>query len=475
MKPSLTRRLLLLYVATIVVVLGVASGLVWTMMRRALSAGLDEALRAEALALAGRLEADEGRVEFEQGVADTAAPEDAEALVQIVGPGRKQVFASPALGNSRTLIERIPSDVAESPFWFTTSLIAGDQPYRVLGLHAAVHSEDEPLISDAEGGAIGVWILVARPLAHVDRTLAQLAGVLAVSVGTSILAALVGGWIATRRGTRPVRALADSVGRVMPGDTELRLDSGRVPVELEPIVRTIENLLERVRGELARQRQLTADVAHDLRTPVAGVRTLLDVCLQRERAAPEYVTAIERARGALRQLSQLLDDVLTLSRLEAGADQPVWTRVPLEEVLSGAVATVQPLAAARGVTIETEACPSLEFRTDRGKVVKILSNLLSNAVEHSPPGRAVCLASRLEDGSLELAVTDQGPGIPPELRQRIFDRFVRGDEARSRADGHQGLGLPIAAGLARTLGGEVRLDERTHSGSRFVVTLPLKP
>jgi signal transduction histidine kinase len=200
----------------------------------------------------------------------------------------------------------------------------------------------------------------------------------------------------------------------------------------------------------------------------------LDVCLQRARASQEYVTAIENARAALRQLSQLLDDVLTLSRLDAGVDQPVWAHVALEDVLAAGVATVQPLAAARDVTLEITMCPRIDLRTDRGKLEKILANLLSNAVQHSPTRQVVRLTARIDGEALELAVTDFGPGVRPEMRARIFDRFVRGDAARAGGDGHHGLGLPIAAGLARVLGGEIKLDEQHAPASRFVVRLPLQ-
>jgi signal transduction histidine kinase len=258
---------------------------------------------------------------------------------------------------------------------------------------------------------------------------------------------------------------------VKPQDPKLDLHPAEVPQELEPIVRTTVRLLDRVRGELTRQRELTADVAHDLRTPVAGVRALLDVCLQRERSSPEYVAAMEKARGALRELSRLLDDVLALARLDARADEPVWTRVSVDDPVAAAIATVQPLAAARGVEIEFSRSAPAELRTDHGKLVKILSNLLSNAVEHSPRGETVRLAVHADNGSLEIAVADRGPGVPERIRPRVFDRFARGDTARG-TDGHHGLGLPIAAGLARLLHGEITLDVAYQRGARFVVRLP---
>jgi len=473
-RPSLTRRLLTLYVVTIMVVVGVAGGTVWVLMRRALYAGLDAGLNTEALALASRLDAEYGQVEFEEGEGRSLISEPSSPSVQILDDRGRIVFSSPVPADGQTFVERLSGVGPEgSPMWFTEHLAPAEGLSRVLALHVVVPREDAAAGDGDDSATVGAWVVVARSLAPIDQTLAQLASVLASAVGAAMLAAFAGGLVVARRGTQPVRALAESVGRVDPACPELQLEAARVPVELEPIVRTTQRLLKRVRGELLRQRQLTADVAHDLRTPVAGVRTLLDVCLQRERSLPEYVAAMEKARAALRELSRLLDDVLTLSRLDSCADEPVWTQVRVKDVVAAAVATVQPLAAARNVGIDITACPGAEIRTDRGKLVKIVSNLLSNAVEYSAAGAAVHIAVQVEQGALQIAVTDGGPGVPAEMRNRIFDRFVRADAARAPGDGHHGLGLPIAAGLARLLDAEVKLDAQHECGSRFVVRLPL--
>ncbi|HEV3025044.1 MAG TPA: HAMP domain-containing sensor histidine kinase [Pirellulales bacterium] len=473
MRPSLTRRLLTLYLAAIAAVVGITGGMVWVLMRRALCANLDDTLRTEAAALASRLEAENGRVEFELPASQAGGLPDDEPLVQIVDESGQIVFSSAALGSDRTMVE-LASGVATtaSPAWFVAQLPPDASASRVVALYVAVAGQRE-LAARGSETAIGAWVLAARPLAAIDRTLGELASVLSLSVAASMLAALLIGRIVARRGTQPVLALAASLAQVKPGAPQLVLDHALVPIELEPIVTTVERLLLRVREELERQRQLTADVAHDLRSPVAGVRTLLDVCLGRERSTSECVRAMEKARAALRQLSRLLDDVLTLSRLDANVDEPLMARVSLDEVLGAAVAAVRPLAAARQVSIETDAPAQRELWTDRGMLTKIVSNLLGNAVEHSPAGETVRLGAAIDRRVLELSVADRGPGVAVELRERIFDRFVRADGARAGGDGHHGLGLPIAAGLARLLNGEVVLDGRYAPGSQFVVRVPL--
>ncbi len=490
MPRSLTRRLLGLYLATMLVVIAIVSVLAWWLMRGVLHASLDESLRIEAVAVATHLEAHQGEIEFETAPAalrslsslsaskpvDRARDSGSELtgpIVQIqdehgrvVYPASARVIDLPK-GSSRA--GSVP--VGNTLLW-TMHLPVSDSLYRVLALRVAVPAEDEDQVDQAKGAPVGAWVLVARSFAAIDHTLGQLALVLASAAGIATLMAVGGGLFVSRSAMQPVRSVAEEVGRVNPSKPVLSLDPGQVPIELQPMVTTTQRLLDRVRSELDCQRQLTADVAHDLRTPVAGVRTLLDVCLQRERSTAEYVSAMEKARAALRQLCELLDDVLTMARLEAAVDAPIAEEVLLDNAVTSAVAGVQPLAAASGVSIKSHVDPGITLCTDRVKLAKVISNLLSNAVQHSPSGSAVEIESRQKSDGVAILVTDRGPGIPPELRDRIFDRFVRGDTSRNSTDGHHGLGLPIAAGLAQLLGGEVSLDTQHTPGTRFVLRMP---
>jgi len=487
-RPSLNKRLFHLYSASTLVVLVLAAGAAWIMMRRALVRALDESLYAEAQAFAGRVEIDMGSLEFESGTLPPARRLPTDPYVAILDDHGRIIFASASSGDGNPLGSLRARDISpESHVCFNASPSADEGAFRFVGFRTLIQAEDDPDDPDDGGSPMHARVFVARPLAPVTATMTQLATVLGFAAAASLCVGLVLGRWATRRAARPVHELADSVARVNPALPDWPIDESRVPVELEPIVRTTRSLLDRVRDELENRRRLTTDVAHDLRTPVAGVRALLDVCLQRPRSASEYVEAIQQSRAALRELSRLLDDVLTLSRLEAGVDQPTLTVSRLREILSAAAATVQPLASARGIRLSTAPAPELELRTDGPRLIKILSNLLSNAVEHSPAGEEVRLATTRNGTGLEISVTDRGAGIPAEMRDRIFDRFVRADAARSGAggsgasgpataekgsEGHHGLGLPIAARLARMLGGEVSLDTQYSPGSRFVFKLP---
>lgn len=476
MRASLTRRLLAFYLATLLVIVALTCALAWLMMKRALYAAMDDGLKAELLAVASQLEIDEGRLAFEQAPGDTGEALSADALLQIAEENGRVVFATEALADEAAIVESIAAHApGDSVTCRTLRLFPDQQEYRVALLRREVRPDEDEMEEDSAIRSVGALVFVARPLAPLQATLRRLtSSLLAVSVA-ALLLALAGGAFAVRRGLRPLQLVAADLGRVVPENPQLQLSARSVPIELQPVISTIDRLLGRIREELHRQRCLTADIAHDLRTPVAGMRTLLDVSLQRERSAIEYAAAMEQCRGALRQLTALLDDVMALSRLDAGVDEVRLQRVPLEAIVEDAVATVQPMAAARGVALRCEDCRGVELESDRAKVTKILANLLSNAIEHGQDGKLVEVGFAWTPDRLECSIADRGRGIEPPLRARIFDRFVRGDAARSGEYGHHGLGLPIAAGLARLLGGDIRLDETHNPGARFVVSLPRSP
>ena len=474
MRPSIRTRLLVLTTMIISLVVIAVAVVVWLSMCLSLRQQLDETLRAQAIAVASHLEDDEGRVQFEWETTQKSSLDlFGDALVLVLDDADGTIFSSPNRW-FETIVwphsGRTTNDIGLSIFNVAGSASQGS--LRVIEMRMIVPPSDERPPGDAT--VLGARVLVARSTGNMDSTLAKLAWTLAGVVGVSILAALLGGSLIARHGVRPIVEVSQAIAQVAPEHPRLDIDLQRVPIELDPIIGKTDDLLRRIDRELERQRQLTADVAHDLRTPVAGVRTLLDVCVQRDRNVTEYVETINTARGALRQLSQLLDNVLTLARLDAGAEESQWVRVRIADVIRDATELVRPAAVARGVHIESHDDSDVHVWTDPRKLVKILTNLLSNAVNHSPTGGVVCIQTTIEPNHLVISVRNSGPGVPRALSESIFDRFVRGDTARSQDEKHHGLGLPIARGLARLLGGDVELAMREEPGTEFRVRLPTR-
>lgn len=471
MKPSIQRNLALWSGLSCAALVGLVSIAVWWRMSGVLRNDLDQTLVAQAAMLGKLLEIDRGRVRFDPDLNphqnNGLGPDD---LVHVRLVEGAIVYQSRALQSADTFAAIFTPNDDGQPHWSTFSpLKSGD--FRAVAIATTVSADTDETDVPPEAREQRVWVCVARPLAPLQQVLGQLRWALLSASLLALLATLLIGRQVARAGVRPIEAVAAAVDHAQPGQTHLALSAENIPIELEPVVTKTNALLQRIQEELARQRQLTADVAHDLRTPVAGVRTLLDVCLQKPRSPAEYAETLETARAALRRLTALLEDVLVLARLEAGVEAPRLGPVPLSEAFRAAVETVQPLAQAREVTLRTEIPHDLTFAADSAMLNKIVVNLLANAVEHTPARSTVTLSGSQNNGTVEIQVRDEGPGIPAHVSEEIFNRFVRLDAARS-TNGHHGLGLPIARGLARKLGGDVRLLTQTGPGSCFAIFLP---
>lgn len=472
MKPSIQRKLALWSGFSCAALVGLVSIAAWWRMNSVLRDELDRSLALQAALLGKLLEIDNGRVRFDPDMDphrnNGLGSDDFVHVRRIDG---ETIYQSPALQRTDAFDAILPSSGEEGPHWSTFAPIAS-RVYRVVVISLLISPDPDDQDMPEEASEQRVWMCVARPLAPLQQTLGQLRWALLSASLLALLATMLIGRHVARAGVHPIAAVAAAVDRAQPGQTQLALAANEIPIELEPVVGKTNALLSRIQEELARQRQLTADVAHDLRTPVAGVRTLLDVCRERPRSESAYVQTLDAARAALRQLTALLDDLLTLSRLDAAAERTLREPVAFEDAMQSAIEAVRPLAVSRGVAIDATPAREITLQSDRAKIVKILVNLLSNAVEHSPPNGSVQISVMRNNGTLEIRVQDQGPGVPIAIRERIFDRFVRADEAR-KSDGHHGLGLAIARALARLLGGDVRLEESTQRGSRFVATVAL--
>lgn len=295
-------------------------------------------------------------------------------------------------------------------------------------------------------------------------------------IGLGTFAALVvGGWFIVARGLSPVRKLSDAVSRVSEKDFRLPVRDDELSRELVPIHSRLTQTLDLLRRAFAREKQSVADISHELRTPIASLLATLDVALRKPRTPEQYRTTLEDCRAITRQLSQLVERIMTLASLDAGTARTDRTRIDASEVAAGCAAVIRPLAEAHGLTLELRARPPLELDTDPDKLREVLINLLHNAVEYNRPGGTVEMAGRRDNGSVVLEVRDTGIGMPPEIRERIFERFFRADPSRQATGVHAGLGLAIVKEYVERLGGTIAVDSTEGAGSTFRVVLPAAP
>ena len=318
-----------------------------------------------------------------------------------------------------------------------------------------------------------VTLLYARPLSDVNHTLAKVRFFLLVGVlGGSILALLAGLAIA-RRAMRPIVELSDVAREIeRTRDPRRTLPHPEAEDEIAVLARTLESMLQALdaaRGEteamLDRQREFVADASHELRTPLTSVLANLD--LLAEELDGEQAETAQAALRSTRRMRRLVADLLLLARADANRAAP---RRPtdLGEVVVEAVAELEPVADGHELSVQVE--PAI-VRGARDELHRLVLNLVENALRHTPPGTLVSASTAMRDGQALVIVEDDGPGIPAELQQRIFERFVRGGRDGGRGSG---LGLAIVRAVAESHGGTVSIEPSGGTrGTRFVIRLPV--
>jgi two-component system, OmpR family, sensor kinase len=263
--------------------------------------------------------------------------------------------------------------------------------------------------------------------------------------------------------------MAERAARIpLTGDQDLG-ESNRSD-ELGQLARAFNGLVARLRAALQTQRQFMADASHELRTPVSVVRSAADVTLGRDhRDEAEYREALTMIGHEARRLGRLVEDMLVLARADAGGYPLRPVSLYLDELVNDCRRTLDVLAAERNVSVRAQSLAEIPFVGDEELLKRMLVNLVQNAVHHTRAGGVVSID--LSNGSaIAIDVTDEGPGIAAEDRERIFDRFVQLD--RSRRGSGSGLGLPIARWIAEAHGGALTLESSSTTGSRFRVVLP---
>ena len=340
-----------------------------------------------------------------------------------------------------------------------------------------------------------LYIQCARPQATLDAELAKFAAerdnelsrlaseirtvkrsmrvrVAAVGLGAFLAVAVGGPWL-VGRGLRPVGKLSDAVSRVSERDFKLPHDGTDLSEELAPIHARLTQTLDLLRRAFSREKQAVADISHELRTPIAALMATIDVSLRKPRTPEQYREALEECRLISKQLSQLVERIMTLATLDAGNDHTQFSRTDATDLACGCAAVIRPLAAANGVKVNLRVDEQIELDTDAAKLREVLMNLLHNAVEYNKPNGSIELSLRRDADSAVFEVRDTGIGMPLEVRDKIFERFYRADTSRHTTGVHAGLGLAIVKEYVARLNGEIAVESTLGVGSTFRVTVPM--
>lgn len=287
----------------------------------------------------------------------------------------------------------------------------------------------------------------------------------------SLLTPLAGYWLAVRA-TRPIAGIVRTAGSLRPTRLGDRLAVRGSGDELDQLSHTINRLLDQVAAHVDRQRQFLADAAHELRGPLAAIRSSLESTVSRERSAGEYRDAVGDVLDETAHLAKLTNDLLLLAEADHEPVGSAGATVDLDRLARDTVAMFAGVAEERGIDVELVSGPPLPARGDAAQFRRVIGNLLDNAIRFTPAGGRVrvSLASRADDGTVLLEIRDTGIGIAPADVPRVFDRFYKADPARTRGDDRGGgLGLPICRAIVERHGGTIALASAPGRGTTVTV------
>ena len=293
-----------------------------------------------------------------------------------------------------------------------------------------------------------------------------------ILAGAFAIFPLVGYYLA-RHGIRPVEEIAATARRISSSNLRERIDAEGYPFELASLAATFNKMLDRLQDSFERISRFSADIAHDLRTPVNNIRGEAEVALARARTVDEYRDVMESSLEEAVRLSDLIGNLLFLARAESPLSHLHKERVDVDGIMAGLRDYYEASASEAGLSLTIKAGPQpLTAELDRILVQRALGNLVSNAIAHTPPGGSVVLASCSEGEWLRIDVTDTGVGIPPEALPLVFDRFFRVDAARTqRAGGGTGLGLAIVQGIMSLHGGTAVIASELGRGTTVTLRI----
>ncbi|HTS16881.1 MAG TPA: ATP-binding protein [Verrucomicrobiae bacterium] len=313
---------------------------------------------------------------------------------------------------------------------------------------------------------------VGAPLDPVETMLDRLFLQLALGLPITVLVVIVGGYLLVGRALAPVDRIARKAEQITQHNLSERLPVAHTADELERLSLSLNLMIARLEDAFLNSKRFVADASHELRTPLTAMRAELETVASDSRLKPELRESFGSMLEEVERLTRIVEQLLTLSRLDAGEAQADWARFDLADLAVTTAEQMSLLAEDKGIKVSSDVKQGIMVEGDRARLKQVVVNLLDNAIKYTPEKGAVHLRVANQNGHAILEVFDNGIGIPEDALPHVFDRFFRVDKARTRDPGGAGLGLSIVKSICTAHGATVEAHSY-RGGSSFRVTLPI--
>jgi two-component system heavy metal sensor histidine kinase CusS len=461
---SVALRLTLWYVASLFVIILVATGALYMILVGNLRREEDHFLSEKVQVLRELLRNRPGDMfELKEEVEQTWAPmQYAQVYARVMTGKGKVVVESPKMGEL-------------AAHQFPAAAGSQDQPAPGVILRGTSGKEVRGMSARAEVGRAGDRQFVIQVALDTQVERDVLAGyrrqlLLLLLIGLPVCA-VVGYWLA-HRSLRPLREISATAQRIRSSNLDERIDPARLPAELSSLAERFNAMLDRLKDSFARLSRFSADIAHELRTPVNNLRMEMEVSLNQGRTVGEYRETLGSCLEECERLSRIIDSLLFIARAEDPRTQVKKEPVDVERELDRVREFYEAPASEAGVELVIRAEPNVSAPLDRTLFQRAVSNLVANAIRHTPRDGTVTVSAGRENGRLLVEVSDTGAGIATEDLPHIFDRFYRADQSRANAGGNLGLGLAIVKSIVTLHGGSVAVHSGPQEGTRMTLQFP---
>ena len=462
---SVALRLTAWYVATTLLILTAATVVLYFILAKSIAREQDEFLAAKVGVLRGLLrERPQNIADLKEEVEETWAPRQyAQVYARVLDDTGKVVVQSPRMAarlTPRAFPPPVPVDVV--PGHAITIHSDTGASVRALSARAAVgHGEMPTMI-----------LQVALDTKSERDLMASYRGQLLLVLGIGLpICAIIGYWLA-RNSLRPLREMAATVQRIRSSNLDERIESAGLPADLSSLAERFNAMLGRLQDSFARLSRFSADIAHELRTPVNNMRIEVEVALGKARTVEEYRETLGSCLEECERLGRIIDSLLFIARAEDPRTQIHRERVNVALELERVREFYEAPAAEAGVQFSVSCPADAVAPLDRILFQRAVSNLVANALRHTPPTGRVSLAAGRDNGELRIDVADTGRGIASEDLPHVFDRFYRADRARSNTFGNVGLGLAIVKSIVQLHGGSITAQSSPNQGTRMSIRIP---
>jgi heavy metal sensor kinase len=474
------RLQLTLWYTVIFLVLILGSGwVVYKYLEHALPQTLDTTLALRASQLATEIRYRDGQIRIrdsfgslldtdpsQNGLADHNTDGDDSALVRLLDTQGHTIRATATFNELDIPAESMSQPLHGEPWQGTVRVHGGSDGQAVRLYSMALFYEGEPF----------AVLQVGESQGQIRDILRDVGSALLLLVPFVLLLGAFGSYWLASRAFAPIHRLTSTARQIKAGDLSQRVPVPKAHDEVYNLAVTLNEMIERLEASFLRQQRFVADASHELRTPIAAIRSKTDVTLMETASVQEYVSVLQTINGEAERLSHLISDLLALARADEGQAPLERETVRLDLLAQAVAANSEFLAGERGIHMQLQVSEPVTILGDEARLIQAIMNLLDNALIYTPQAGCVQLTVEGDATSARIIVRDTGEGIAAKHLPHIFERFYRCDPARKRREGgSSGLGLTIVDWIVRAHGGTIDVVSEVGHGSTFTVTIPLQP